>query len=82
MRHIKLQPEVKEKTMDTQITIDYSEYIKLNETVEQLLQENEFMKKRISLLEGQERNIVETLAKLIDDVVWNKDAGIMNRSDK
>jgi cell division protein FtsB len=68
--------------MDTQITIDYSEYVKLNETVEQLLQENEFMKKRISLLEGQERNIVETLAKLIDDVVWNKDAGIMNRSDK
>lgn len=67
--------------MDTQITIDYSEYIKLNETVEQLLQENDFMKKRISLLEGQEYTIVETLAKLIDDVVWNKGSGIMNRSD-
>lgn len=67
--------------MDTQITIDYSEYIKLNETVEHLLQENKFMKKRISLAVEQERNIVETLAKLIDDVVWNKDSGIMNRSD-
>ena len=67
--------------MDTQITIDYSEYVKLNETFKQLLQENEFMKKRISLLEEQERNVVETLAKLIDDVVWNKDAGIMCRGD-
>ena len=67
--------------MDTQITIDYSEYVKLNEKVEQLLQENEFMKKRISLAVEQERNIVETLARLVDDVVWNKDCGIMNRDN-
>ena len=67
--------------MDTQITIDYSEYVKLTETVKHLLQENEFMKKRIALLVEQERNVVETLAKLIDDVVWNKDSGIMNRDD-
>lgn len=65
--------------MDTQITIDYSEYAELKQTIENLLEQNETMKQRIELLVEQERKTVETLAKLVDEIVWAEDCGLMER---
>lgn len=63
----------------TQVTIDYSEYVELKQTIENLLEQNETMKQRIDLMVGQERKTVETLAKLVDDIVWGKDCGLMEQ---